>query len=254
MLSTLVLSAALAGDCAPVAPDAWRGELEVALRAWERLDEAAFRDTVARARASVPCLAGPVSPADAAAWHLVSAVAAWFEDPDHPATAVDHLRAALAAGLEPDARPGVIPPGSPMDASVTSARAALPGGSPLPDRSPLTLRVDGRWTADGPPLPALLQLEGPRGVLWSASLPAPWPLPAPRRRWLVPVTAATAGGAAALWGAAVGLRVALDQGGDPDTLWRPNQALLGTSAGLAGVALGFGVATWIDTLRARRAP
>lgn len=254
MIVALVLIAAPAlGACAPVAPSAWRAEIDVALQAWVRLDEGTFAAAVERVEVGSSCLAGPIAPEDAAAWHLLSAVSAWHRDPERPATVVDHLRAGLAVGLDPASNADLLPPGSPLDELVTVARAAPAVASPLPTRRPLALRVDGALVGEALGLPALVQLEGARGVLWSRALDTPWDAPVPRRRWLAPLTGVTAGVSVALWGSAVGTRLAWEQGGDEE-LWRPNQGLLISSAVLGGAAVGLGVATLVDALRARRAP
>jgi hypothetical protein len=251
LLVWMLLAAAQA--CVPTEVAAWRAEVEVALQAWTRLDEGTFTDAVGRVHAGAPCLAAPIAPSDAASWHLLEAVAAWHDDPDHPAAAVDHLRVALSLELDPDLLERVLPANSPLDALVKVARAAPVVRSALPERSPLRLRVDGVLAGEALALPALVQLEGRRGVLWTRVLPSPLEAPAPRRRWLVAATGVSAGVAALLWGGGVGTRLAWEQGGD-DGLWRPNQALLGASAAAGGVAVGFGVATLVDALRARRAP
>lgn len=237
-------------DCGP----AWRADVEAALGAWGALDERAFLEAVARARGEVGCVEALVAPEDAATWHLMEAVAAWYSTPGDRLVEV-HLGAAVAAGLDAARWPEVLAPGSPLAVALERG-APGPLAAPLVvDRGRQALWVDGvlEGTAD-PGTPAIVQLATPRGVVWTRALPAPWPaLPAPPRRGLGVAAAASAGVAAALWGAGVGTRVAWEGSGDPRWV-DVNHGLLGASAGALGLATGLAVAAVVDAARSRRAP
>lgn len=255
ILAAWLTTALAAAPCAAQVP-AWRADVDAALQAYGQLDEPAFLAAAERAEAAVACLTDRVTPADAAAWHLLAAVRGWYshEGPVGPAEPpVLHLRAALLAGLDDAAWPDVLVPGSPLADLLADARLVASDRQPLLSTPAHAWQVDGADAVGDVGLPAIVQLRTHDTLRWTRSFEAPWPaLPAPPRSALGIATGVTGGLAAVAWGVAIGTRLA-DRPQD-NTLLLPNHVALPMAGALTAGAVGLGVATLVDHLAARRAP
>jgi hypothetical protein len=168
MWALLLAQAALA-TCtgSKIAVSELRAQLDAAERAYVDLDEDAFRAAEGRARAEVECLAAVVSQDDAAAWHRVSALAAFLDGDE--ARALRSLQAAARLAGS-NAVPGsVAPPGTELRKLVDKARAA---GAPATRSMDVPAYIDGAKSTRRPAtVPVLLQYtERDGSVRWSGAL------------------------------------------------------------------------------------
>lgn len=159
----LFVSAALAAPCtAPTRVEAVTSQVPLAQIAMSSFDEDGFRAAVAAASDALPCLAEPVAPLDAAAFHGLMGLSASFAGRED-----DAVRAFAAARSDvPGFRlPAVIAPaGGTVDALLEKA-GALPQGEAqvLPPYDGVVL-VDGSRALLRPTWrPCLLQLVRSNG-------------------------------------------------------------------------------------------
>jgi len=140
------LSTALAGDCGP---DTLRGSIEDAEEAFVAMEEGAFDRAAAEARAMLGCQEEPLTPVLCAGVHRVMALEA-FVGGDDDATVLS-LSAMLATQPGYQLSDEIAPPGSPLRASLESARQ-FSTDDPFPLKPPAEgwLTVDGRRAMSAP--------------------------------------------------------------------------------------------------------
>ena len=112
------------GPAARAACPATSGDLAVALGraddAWVAMDLDGFNRAAEEARETLSCLSLPVTPADAAAFHRMEALAAWVRK-DRDAT-VAAFRAVVEVQPDYAIPETVAPPGNPLHAAFEEAR------------------------------------------------------------------------------------------------------------------------------------
>lgn len=230
-------------------------EIEVLLdgaeAAWG-VDEAAFSAALDRLGVRLPCLAGVVTPAQAARVHRVEGLAAFLaRDMDRAGAAFAAARAADPAG---DFPPGLVPDGNPV-------RRLFDGATAPADDHPLPPPKRGRLILDGAPgerrpeaRATLFQLADADTALTTAWLPPGAPTPAYPARGeglrlplLVTAGVAAAGGGA-LWALAARLEAdppALGSEEDYQALVARNHGLVYGAAGLGLLAVGSGAGAFV---------
>jgi len=247
-------------------------EVQAAGAAFSAMDLDGFVAARARAAEDLVCLAEPLTPPDAAAYHRMEALAAFLErDSDGVVTA---FRAALSVQPAYELPTSMSPPGHPLHTLYQAARDA-PTAEPLAMLVPpgATVNVDGLQSTTRPAdRPAVLQLVAHDGaVLWSgfvktgAELPewpevelppaptlAPLPvteMPPPVRRTSVPLLVSAGAVALASGGMYVAARTSRARFDDPETPFEDLEGIrrrtntLETGSQVAGVAaVGMGVA------------
>jgi len=149
-----------------------------ALQGFAAMDGERFTGARDRATAALACLAEPLAPPEAAAFHGLMALNAFLQQDD--AAAVNSFRAALAADSWYALPPDTVPEAHPIRVQFQVAES-LTGSIPvaLPDLSPDTINVDGAPATTAPTdRPAILQRVAESGsVTDTAYIPAGDPLP-----------------------------------------------------------------------------
>jgi hypothetical protein len=172
MLTFLAIASALAADCAEPATAAQLVDtITAAEAAFAEMDGAGFERARARGEAQVGCLAEPITPPDAAAWHRVEALAAFMAQDD--AAAISAFRSSLAIQPAFAIPTRIAPDGHPLRALYDRARAMPPSATePMPAPPETLLYVDGARAAERPTeRPIVLQAMGPTGgILGSDAL------------------------------------------------------------------------------------
>lgn len=194
LLFALLANLAFAADCsAPVAPSQLTASVEDAMLSFATMDEEGFATASQAATAAIPCLSAPLSPAEAAAYHRMAGLGAFFDGDVSAAKA--SLRA--AATLQPDFvfSAKIAPEGGKLATLYTEAQAAGASkttGLPIPSDG--TLLFDGAKSnrrptevptlmqfvvGDAARVSALLAPGAPMPSLSGVPAPAPAPAPAP---------------------------------------------------------------------------
>ncbi len=258
------------GPCAePVTARAFHQVVSAADTAYGQMDLEGFQAARAEARSMIPCLAEPLSPAQAAGFHRLQAMGDFLAR-DH-AGAVAALRALAAAAPGYELSEELAPPGHPMQLYYDIARGSVSADPvPLPTTEGEWVRIDGAAATERPvDRPYLYQsFEGEGRVTASTLVPAgqlppgfelggpPPPGPSDRVRTARTLGWVSLGTAAVAGGLYLGARSSAARFWDPSTptedldgLRTRTNALGWTSAGLGVAAFGTGgaallVGTW----------
>lgn len=188
-------------------------KVEQARQAFRQLDRAGFAEARDGLLASLPCLAEPLQPADAASIHGLMALSAFLDRNDGQSVA--NLHAAVRADPDFELPPDLFPDGHPLRLHLQVARSLQPG--PL---RPLPVPGEGAVSVDGDPdeaapsdRPSVLQwtvgeleVRDTHYLATGDTMPDWGPIPTPDRRRPWPALAA-AGGAAITAGGLYGLAV-----------------------------------------------
>jgi len=261
-------SASAAAPCdAPVSARAFHQQVAAGDSAYADMDLEAFQAARVAARAMVPCLAEPVTPAQAAGYHRLEALGE-FLSRDH-AGAVASLRSLVAAAPGYQLSSSIAPDGHPLRLyfEIAENTAAVPG-VPLPESRLGEVKIDGTtagsWPLDRPYLFQVVEKDGAvqQSSLQNIGVAPPGMAPGtasgpssrnPNAKVLGIVSASTAVVAGGLY---LGARSASAKFWDPSTstseldgLRSRTNTLGWASAGLGVVAVGTGgaallVGTW----------
>ena len=254
------LAEAAAPCTEPVTARAFHQVVSKADAAYSQMDLEGFQAARLEARKLVPCLAEPITPAQAAGFHRLEAMGE-FLSRNH-AGSVASLRALAAAAPGYELSEELAPPGHPLQLYYEIARGTVSvAPTPIPAVEGRWIHIDGAAVTDRPiDRPYLFQSFEDGGRITISSHVVPGQLPpgfeapgadAPRRpdpknvartlRWVSIGSAAVAGG---LY---LGARSASNQFWDPATpdgeleaLRSRTNALGWTSAGIGLVAVGTG--------------
>ncbi len=160
-------------DC-PVSPDALDEVLDEAVAAYAALDSSAFGVARDEARVAVGCLSGPLTAAQAGAYHRMEGLNGLLSRDER--RMLDAFRASVAVDPYWEMPESLAPEGHPLRQAYDQARESPPA-STVTVRTPscTLLVVDGVQTPVRPrDRPAILQLlaEVDDAVLWSGYLPS----------------------------------------------------------------------------------
>lgn len=243
-------------ECAePVSSQVFFQKISEAETAYGDLDLPAFRSSRMQARQMVGCLQEPLTPAQAAGFHRLEALAA-FIDRDH-ARAVLSLRALVAAAPGYQLPADLAPEGHPLGLYFTIAeQSPTVPGAPLPAMVDGWAQIDGASSTEWPiDRPYLYQELSPSGQVRISAIQNSGASPpgfekgasvADRGRDAEARTARTLGvvsvGSAVLAGGMyLGARASSRTFWDPATASSELEALRRRTNTLGAVAAGFGV-------------
>jgi hypothetical protein len=258
-----------AAPCAePVTARAFHQVVSLADAAYSQMDLEGFQAARLQARQMVPCLAEPITPAQAAGFHRLEALGE-FLGRNH-AGSVSALRALASAAPGYELSEELAPQGHPLQMYYEIARGTVSVAPvPIPPEEGRWFHIDGAAATERPiDRPYLFQSfeEGGRvttsSLVKAGKLPPGFTAPGPdlprvdRKRTARSLAWVSVGSAAVAGGLYLGARSASNKFWDPttprsdlDALRTRTNALGWTSAGVGLVAMGTGgaallVGTW----------
>ena len=235
LILALAAPAAHASSVCPAAPAEAAITAQRASDAFAGMDGAAFDLARATLSEQLGCLASPPDPSQAAAFHLVEALAA-FKVKDTAKTLAE-LQAMHESDPTFKLSAALAPPGGPLQRRDAEARA-LPASARAPHGLSQDVFVDGREALDLPTSrPALVVVVGTNGEpLWSGPVAAGASIPVLFQPDPAAVTAATTGDpSSSMAGTTPPVVVAKRADRSSDRSSRPMLYAAGGSAVVAGV-------------------